>query len=209
MGKYNYGSPVNIDNMPDEEKYAAMKEFAEGSPILEECLITANKLGFETTNCCRGYHEIENTNKFLSDYLFNKNLDYIALARCFCPAYISFKKNSKVLNNLSSELINNPNICISTDYDPAIYFYGSDCSQLMEMFLKDIKSGAKQNEDALVAKVEQPLSADCYYESYEYGLKKSGFTKENMECLKMIMGLNACKRARLSTQEDIHDFCKR
>ena len=207
MGKYNYGAPVSINNIPTDEKRAAFKEFAEGLPLLEDCLIAVNEMGFETNSCCRGFHEIEDKNKFITDYLFNKNLDMLAIARCFCPPYISFKHDAtKLYGKLSKELINNPNVLIESKY---IFFLGPDSYKLMEDFLKDIKGEQKDNLADLSMKIGQRLSPDTYYNSYVYGLTRSGFNEADMECLKIIMGLNACIQSGLSSPEDIHDFCER
>ena len=207
MGKYNYGFPVSISDLLDDEKRAALKEFAEGLPILEDCLVAVNEMGFETNSCCRGFHEIEDKNKFIINYLFNKNLNMLALARCFCPPYISFKNDAtKLYSKLSPELINNPNIQLNSD---CIYFYGPDSYKLMNDFLRDIKGEQKDNLTDLSMKIGQQLSPDAYYNSYVYGLTRSGFDEEDMKCLKIIMGLNACIKSGLSSPEDIHDFCER
>ena len=104
MGKYNYGMPYGIANLSKEEKLAAIKEFSEGSLVLEECLLTANSLGLLTTNSCRGHHEIENPSKIVMDYLFKNDLDILSLSRCMCPAYIAFDKSSDIISYLYSVL---------------------------------------------------------------------------------------------------------
>lgn len=53
MELYNNGFPVSIDNMLNEEKTTVLKSFAEDSLILEECLVTLNRLGLTTNAWCR------------------------------------------------------------------------------------------------------------------------------------------------------------
>lgn len=132
----------------------------------------------------------------------------MALSRCFCPPYISFSDNLEVFSYLSVELINNSKVYLLQSNGACIYFYGGENNKyLMESFLKDIKSGKKENSAFLLNKINQPLSADIYYNSYIYGLLQSWFSEKNISVLKLIMGLNACRKVKLSTYEEVHEFC--
>ena len=206
-GKYNYGFPVSITNFSEEEKKAAIKDFAEGSPLLEECLSTIiNDLGTETAACCRGFHEIEDPKKFIEDYLFLNKLDFLAFSRCLCAPYISFKETNdeKIYSRLSNELINNPNVELN---DKSIFFYGENWEQTMTQFLEDIKGEKKDNQDALVEKIGKKLSTEAYYDSYVYSFKKNGFSADDIDIFKVNFLLNACMHSNVFEEEKVHDFC--
>lgn len=207
MKKYNYGMPVDMGQIDFEEKYAAFKDFAEGSELLEECLITADKLGLETTSCCRGYHKIENPSEFMIDYLFNNDLDIISLSRCMCPAYIAFNRESDIISYLSSELINDPNVEIIADNQYSLHFYGAETERLLTLFIRDMKSGKKSHGKELINKVNQHLDPEVYYNSFVYGFTNSGLAEEDIEALNFIMVLNACRFS--NNCEDIHEFCSK
>lgn len=206
MGKYNYGMPYGIEKLSKEEKIAAIKEFAEGSLVLEECLLTAVSLGLLTTNCCRGHHEIEEPSKFVMNYLFKNDLDVMSLSRCMCPAYISFDKSSDIVSYLSSDLINNPNVRITkNENDYCIYFYGAQSERLMRLFTQDMKTGKKNHKEDLDNKINKNLDPNVYYASFIYAFKNSGFNDEDILPFRVIFGLNACRF--LKTYGEIHNFC--
>lgn len=205
MGNYNNGMPYDMGTLTMEEKMAAIKEFAEGSEVLEECLITADKLGLETTNSCRGYHEIEDTEKFMNDYIFKDDLDMVSFSKCINPTYISFARESDIISYLSSELINNPNVRITANNKYCIYFYGEEHDSLLKHFTSDMKSGKKSNGQDLINKVNKTLAPEDYYKSFVYGFKNSGLTDDDIKLFRVIFGLNACRFTK--TYEEIHEFC--
>lgn len=206
MGKYNYGMPYSIDKLSNEEKLAAIKEFAEGSVVLEECLLTANSLGLVTTNSCRGHHKIENPSQFVINYLFKNDLDIIALSKCMCPAYVSFDKSSDIISYLSSDLIKNPNVRITAANNGyCIYFYGAQSELLMRLFIQDMKTGKKNCHKELLDKINTNLEPNIYYASFIYAFKNSGFSDEDIKPFRAMCGLNACRF--LKTYKEIHEFC--
>lgn len=208
MSEFNSGVPVEVENIPKEKMYQAIHEWAEGSEVLEKCLITAYENGLKTKVCCRGYHEIENPDLFCFRF-FNNQLDALALARLFCNPYIAFSKDSHIFGYLSNEFITNPNILLdSNEYNDNISFYGESCYELMQSLTDEIKSGKKRdNTEALLKKINDSGTTELHYNSILFAMKKSGFSDEQIECFKTIITLNAFTRSNPECLKQFDEFC--
>ena len=53
--KYNTGEHINIDTLTKEEKNIAIKEWAEGNPMLETVITTCNQNEIPTYESCNGH----------------------------------------------------------------------------------------------------------------------------------------------------------
>lgn len=207
MSTYNNGFPSSINNLSEDEKKLAIKDFAEGSVELEECLLTMNMYGLNTRACCKGYHEIDDILLFFLDY-YNHNVDLLALAKCMNAPYIVCEKDADIFNYLSLELINNPNVLLAeNEFGKEIRFYGENCYQLIKILTRDIKSGKKNYQDEIRKKVNELQPPEFYYNSYVYGLIRNGFTYDEVNILNGILVLNACIRSENITREYFDDLC--
>ena len=56
--KYNHVAPIDLDTIPGEEKEQALKEFAEGSIGLENCLRNMWANNLKTHACCAGEENV-------------------------------------------------------------------------------------------------------------------------------------------------------
>lgn len=206
MSTYNNGFPFNINSLSNDEKMVAIKDFAEGSKELEECLLTMNDKGISTRACCKGYHEIDNIPAFMLDY-YNKKMDSLALAKCLNAPYITCEKDSNIFSYLSIDLINNPGVTLENEFGNTIRFYGDNCYELIKLLTIDIKSGIKNNENEVSKKLNEFSSPEFYYKSYVYGLIRNGFTSEQIKDLNIILVLNACIRSKITTSDNFYDLC--
>lgn len=207
MNKYNNGFPLDIGNLSQQSKLESIKEFAENSEELEECLVTANINGLNTRACCKGYHEIENISLFILNYL-DKKADLLALSRCINAPYVDFENDANIYSYLSTDLINNPNVVLEKNqYGMCIRFYGENCYKLIKLLTRDIKSGVKNNQDEIQRKLVEYPTPEFYYNSYLYGLVKNGFTEKDIEILNGCLVLNACIRSKITTCEDVENLC--
>lgn len=208
MSEFNHGFPVEVESIPKDKMYQAIHEWAEGSDILEQCLITAYENGLKTKACCRGYHEIENRNLFFFNFLYNK-LDVLALAKLLCDPYISFSKDSHIFGYLSNGFITNPNILLSSnEYNDSIYFHGENCYELMQSLIDEIRCGKKlDNTNALSKKIDDRGTPELHFNSFVFAFKKSGFDDEQIECFKTIIVLNAFTRSNTDCLKQFGEFC--
>lgn len=211
MSKYNYGFPLKIDSFGEREKLAALKEFAEGSSELEECLITLNNNGLYTIACCRGYHEIDSVQSFIFKYLKGE-LDVLAYAKCITAPHIAFDKTvDDVFDYLSIDMIENQNVELTHNANGSVItFHGNDCYNLISKFTNDIKTGKKDNQVALRQKVNVKLTVEQLYNSHLCGLVKSGFEEDDINLLKVLIFYNACCRVgKNMSKEEFDNLCLR
>ena len=209
MSKYNYGLPLAINAFNGQEKLAAFKEFAEGCPELEECLIELNNNGLYTKACCRGYHEIDNVRSFVFKYLEGQ-LDILSYARCITAPHIAFEKEIRdVFDYLSEDIINNPNVILTQDENGSVItFHGEDCHRLIAQLTNDIKTGKKNNQDALKRKINVRLTVEQLYNSHLCGLVKSGFSEDEINLFRVYLLYNACcQLGKNMTKEEFDDLC--
>ena len=206
MEKYNYGMPTDIKQLSEAEQYAAIKEYAEGSPELEDCLLVANKNGLHTRTCCRGYHKIENIQEFITNYLKHMP-DDLALGRCINCPYIGFEKSANIFEYLSADFINNPNIILnSNEYDDCIRFSGENAYELIRELTKEIKSGKKNNHELIQNKLAQKKSIEFFYNSFMQGLIRSGMSNDEISIIKRDLFFNACCFTKKISEEEFFDL---
>ena len=174
MEKYNNGKITSIANIPEEEKLMALKEFAEGSEALEECLIILNKMGILTKSCCKGQH-LSYAKKY-DGITENAAEEY---PRVRWESYILFEPNQDWEGYLSKDLIYDSDVIIADDY---ICYYGRDNEQFFRRLRNDLLTGKKNNQQLLDNK-DNEITDDMYLRSYIFSLLRIGFTKEQIDVL--------------------------
>lgn len=134
--KYNYGKPINLNDIQIEDTTLAIREFANGSRGLEICLRVMWQYGLKTYSSNPG----------------NSNM--------FDVAYITMEKDEDLFSYLSERTINDDAIRLDiVDDRQLIEFSGNDGEKNSEMInlAQDIVTGRKYNNKLLKEKVGKPF----------------------------------------------------
>lgn len=164
---YNTGVPMKIEEIPEGERLLAIKEFAEGSPGLEKCLITLNKLGIATKASCKGNH-----------LQIVDNIPYV-----HAGAYIAFQEDSNWRVYLSLQIIEDKDVILSDD---SIYYVGKDHEKFFEILNMDFLTGKKDNLRSFYMKkrgLTEELKEILFQKAYVICLIENGFTKKQIDKL--------------------------
>ena len=154
--KYNNHLPIDLDTIPLNDRKQALKEFAEGSLGLENCLKEMWQCGLKTHACC--------ANELSDDR----------------PSYIQMDVNVDLFSYLSKDTILNDFIKLEVNYDRQIIrFFGprSIRERLMNIVASDIAYGIKANYSLLQEKVNAKVtcSIDELNKTFMYLLEKTGY----------------------------------
>lgn len=171
MEKYNNGKPIVINNIPEEEKLRAIREFSEGSEALEHCLIVLNNLGIRTKACCRGQHL--SYAKYYDSVSSNAEEEYPNVS---WQSYVAFENDQDWQSYLSEDLINDENVIIDVN---DISFLGRDNEEFFKRLQVAFLTGKKNNQE-LLARKNNEITNDMIVKSYIYSLIRIGFTREQM-----------------------------
>lgn len=114
---FNYNNePIQYNKIPKDKIGEALKDFSEGSVVLQKYLEALWKKELFTIACCKGDHLYKGTDT----------------GSMLGEAYISFEPGINIFNYLSEEIIKNNNVELSdTNNKQTIYFYGKDNDMLI------------------------------------------------------------------------------
>ena len=149
---------IDIENVSKEDYDFYLDFFSEGSIELRNCLKTLWDKKLYTSACCKG-HDIEER-----EYVFEgKTIYYISFY-----TYICMKPNHNILEYLSEELITDPYIHFSRDESnrDAIYIYGRDRFKKLEILIRDLNTGKKDNKGLIDAYVNKMITSKMLKKSY-------------------------------------------
>ena len=175
MNKYNHGHVIKMSEIPAEEKKMAIKQFAEGSPMLEDCLNIINSLGIETKACCKGQHVTYVRWNGVSSEKCSELVPIIA-----APSYILFAPNQEWKAYLTRDLIKDKDVLIGFD---GIHYYGRDAQNFFRRLKWAFLTGKKKNQNLLDGYkfYYMYVPEELEIQSYIYSLEKIGFTDEQIE----------------------------
>lgn len=157
--EFNHVAPIDLDTIPLHKREQALKEFAEGSLGLENCLRAMWEINLKTFSCCAGE---------LDDY---------------DEAYIGMAPGVDVFCYLSEELLLNDMVALEVDNDRQIIRFGGTIEykdKLMQQVADDILSGKKQNEIQVQNKIGKALNSRWLKASRVNSMRKLGMSEEEI-----------------------------
>ena len=180
--KYNHVAPIDLDTIPDHEKEQALKEFAEGSVGLENCLRVMWANNLKTHACCAGEQD-----------------DYDV-------AYIAMADGIDVFSFLSEELLSSDMIALEFEEDQnrqTLRFGGTKefKDKLMQKVADDILRGKKQNDHLVQNKIGKGLNSEWLKEGRFYYMRKLGMSEEEIRYRERDLELN--RILLTGTQEEV------
>ena len=180
--KYNHVAPIDLDTIPDYEKEQALKEFAEGSKGLENCLRAMWANNLKTHACCAGEQ---------NDY----DIAYIAMA-----------DGIDIFSFLSEELLSSDMIALefNRDQNRQILRFGGTKEfkdKLMQKVADDILKGKKENDHLMQNKIGKGLNSEWLKEGRIYNMRKLGMSEEEIKYSERGLELN--KIIETGTQEEV------
>ena len=132
----------DLDDIPTNKLFQAARAFSEGSKALESCLIELWKNNLKTCSCCAGAAATVRINSFY--HTENSR------------AFISMEPENDIFGYLSQELLDDPLVILNiVNRHPVIRFAGGreKIESNLAKFKESIKTGKKDNEDAVLKKV--------------------------------------------------------
>lgn len=169
-------SIIAVEDMDEADKNQSIKDFSEGSELLEICLKTLWKRGFETRACCKGAH---------------LSYDFRGEPSVSSIAYIAFAPGSNFVFSLDDFMLTDDDVFISNTLND-IHYFGNDIDGFLAGLTYSVMTGEKDNRKQLRRKLLRQDSQDqtkAFFKSFGYGLEKIGFDEEQCDNLmKLEMG---------------------
>lgn len=157
--EFNHAAPIDLDTIPLDKREQALKEFAEGSLGLENCLRAMWANNLKTFACCAGE---------LDDYDI---------------AYIGMSPGVDVFGFLSEELLMNDMVALEVEDSRQIMRFGGTKEykdKLMQQVADDILSGKKQNEHQVQNKIGKGLNKEWINLGRINSMRKLGMSEDEI-----------------------------
>lgn len=159
--KYNHVAPIDLDIIPAHEREQALREFAEGSLGLENCLRVMWANNLKTHACCAGEQDE------------------------YDIAYITMANGVDIFSFLSEELLSSDMVALEFEEDKnrqTIRFGGTKefKDKLMQRVADDIINGKKSNAHLIQNKIGKGLNSEWLKEGRINSMRRLGMSEEEI-----------------------------